>query len=312
MNIPRASIATITGSPFWGLSIQEVLSKWGALGIAYEPMPNIITPFGPAPTGFVLTTANKRSVLWFPSYGMETGRDWKYTQTQEKVYWVLREAGVKILIVGGTSGITESNHTNDEIQPGDFVLPWSFKTREDMRGLPGTDLEVFWPKRDITLTNPFSPGLQTQMVKIAMKYVGGNGFRKIITPNDVRVALVTPESITFETDFDILMWRAIISIASQLEPNKPRIATLHGDCFNPILARALGIQIAYYHLVANFAQGTQQQEIVDTLYPLTLTRFLASVAFEAELMQTLTPVGNENYVHIAPDVFNKSVVEGQT
>lgn len=308
----KAQFASLTGSPFWGKSLQEVVDIWTQKGWKLISNSRPVTIYGPGPLTYLFETKSGRQILWIPGYGSDIGEDWKGRMTQEKLFWVLREAGVKVLLVGGTSGICDFRTDDNAIRPGDMVLPWSFRTSPDHRGLPKTDLEMFWPKLDVTLGEPFCTELSSVVYGQAEKYIG-NGIRRIYTPKDARVALVVPDGITYESNYDIRMWRAINKLISDLEPDEPPVVTLHGDCINPPLARAMGIHLVYYHLVANYAQGLGKG-IVDTLYPLYLREF-PSVAIELEwdLLDHLLNVpdgGNCSCVtgtHIAPEVFNQAV-----
>ncbi|MEZ4634940.1 MAG: hypothetical protein R2856_08210 [Caldilineaceae bacterium] len=73
------------------------------------------------------------AMLWIPSYGMVLGEDWDVRGNFDKLFWVLWQAGVKVLIIGGTSGIADWRRDDDAIHPGDIVLPWSFRTKTTAR-----------------------------------------------------------------------------------------------------------------------------------------------------------------------------------
>ncbi len=85
------------------------------------------------------------------------------------------QAGVRILVAGGNSGTSDWRKGPDAVKTGDLVFPWSFRTLNRYKGLPGTRYEAVFG----------SPG----------------------------------------------------------------------DAINPILARYLGIEMLYYHIVTNIGQG---------------------------------------------------------
>jgi purine nucleoside phosphorylase len=313
---PHAEFASLTGSPFWGMSVQDVSNRWVSWGwkLLGESYPE--TPYGEGPLTLHFETRNGRSVIWIPSYGAKIGEDWLVDQTEHKVFWVMWQAGVKVFIVGGTSGITDFRDQDEAILPGDMVLPWSFDTSPHMRGLPGTPYQTFWPEVDVTLEDPFCTQLRDVIYTEASHYLGENGIRKIHTPKTTRVGLVVPQSITYETDFEIRRWRALNKLMSDMEPNKPPIVTLHGDCVNPILARRLGMHEAYYHLVANWAQGLGNKNIVATLYPLYVETFhRVAIPMEFSLLENMpipdgTACNCVRGTHTAPEVFTKAMSKG--
>jgi hypothetical protein len=313
---PKAEFATLTGSPLWGISVDDFTEQSIRHGWIHMGDHRTMTPYGEGPIVQHFTTHEGRSIIRIPSYGGVAGRDWLIDQTDHKVFWILWQAGVKVLLIGGTSGITDWREPQERIQPGDFVLPWSFRTSLHHRGLPGTPFEIAWPHKDLVLDDPFCTELAHLLNEAAQPYVDKGLLGRIHTPQNARVALVIPDGITFETTYDILMWNAINKMASEMTPNEPPIVTLHGDCVNPVLARLLGIHVAYYHMVANVAQGLPAPEgIVDSLYPLYLQNFLeVALQMEFQLLETMTvPSGQEcaciKSVHTAPEVFIHSMTE---
>lgn len=252
---PKADFATLTGSPFWGFGVEKVIQRFVEAGWTLQLRERLPTPYGDSPLVVHFINDAGRSIIWIPSYGEVVGEDSLYHLNFEKVFWVLWQAGVKVLIVGGTSGIADWRSGEEAVRPGDVVLPWSFRTRPVHRGLPGTQYESMWSKCHFLLGDPFCPDLQEAMAATLQPYVDAGKLRGIRRPEDTRVALVVPDSITFETEYDILQNLAISKTASELQPDRPPVATLHGDCLNPLLARYLGIHVLYYHMVSNYAQG---------------------------------------------------------
>ena len=119
---------------------------------------------------------------------------------------------MKILVAGGNSGSADWRGGPDAIRPGDLVLPWSFRSQSWYRGLPGTPYESVWGSPGIRskeipqpfMGAPFSSRLASLFTELAQKYETSGPLRKIHSQDSVRVAIVHPDSITFETDFDIL------------------------------------------------------------------------------------------------------------
>ena len=315
---PRAEFATLTGSPFWGFGVEEVIRRFVDSGWTLHLQERLPTPYGLSPLVVHFSNDAGRNVIWIPSYGEVVGEDSLYHLNFEKLFWVLWQAGVKVMLVGGTSGIADWRAGEGAVRPGDVVLPWSFRTRPVHRGLPGTEYESMWSKCHFLLGDPFCPDLATTMVETLQPYVQRGELRGVRTPNDTRVALVVPDSITFETEYDILQNLAISRMASELQPDRPPVATLHGDCLNPLLARYLGIHVLYYHMVSNYAQGLLPgEETARDLHHL-YTQVFPEIAIAAELeilanvplpsgaackcTTSLTP---------APPVFSKTLTQPQ-
>jgi len=316
---PRAEFATLTGSPLWGMSTAEVTKAYVALGWEHLGDQRPPTPYGPGPIVQSFRTPSGREVIRIPSYGGTLGRDWLLDRSKERVFWILWQAGVKVLIVGGTSGTADLREGEEAVRPGDLVLPWSFRTSPQHRGLPGTPFETAWPRYDLLMDEPFCSELATLVaVKVQAEYCP-HPFRRVHTPQDTRVALVLFDGITFETSYDILMWAAINQQISALQPDLPPVVTLHGDCVNPVLARLLGIHLLYYHLPSNWAQGLHPEDgIVETLYPLYMNVFpQAALTLEAWMMDSLPiPTGDHCCClaskHSAPAVFSQAMTGSQS
>ncbi|MCK4417940.1 MAG: hypothetical protein KAV99_07205, partial [Candidatus Latescibacteria bacterium] len=308
---PRADIATLTGSPLWGKTIGQVMNFLMGQGFCHRGAERLPTPYGLGPLVQHFESPSGRSVIRIPSYGGVKGEDWQLRNTAWKVFWLLWKAGVKVLIVGGTSGTADWRDREDSVWPGDFVLPWSFRTSPHHRGLPGTPYETSWPRYDLLLNSPFCPELAGILARKVRAEYCPKPFRRVHTPEEVRIALVVPDGITFETTFDILMWVSIAKrISRELQPELPPVVTLHGDCINPVLARLLGIHMLYYHLPSNWAQGLHPEKgITETLYPLYTEVFPEVVLqLEAWMLENLPIPSGEDCCCIsdlrkAPDIF---------
>lgn len=319
---PQAKIASLTGSPLWGLSIDTVAECWEEdFGFTLESKHRYPTPWGKGPELLEFVTQSGRELIWIPSYGGVKGEDWLNNMASEKVFWLLWKAGVRVLIIGGTSGTADTralSGNRNAIEPGDFVLPWSFRTSPRHRGLPGTKYETAWPRNDLLLDEPFCTELSTIVADRVRKLYSPEPFRKVHTPSETRAALVIPSGITFETDFDIAYWMAITHTINRMQPGKPPVVTLHGDCVNPVLARLLGIHVMYYHLPCNWAQSLfPEVGITNTLYPLYEEVYPETVLeLEAWMLSNLPIPEGDNCacvrsLHKAPEVFSKAMTQSK-
>jgi hypothetical protein len=286
---PKATFASITGSPIWGgYNVDGVIGAAKQRGWKLQSSRRLPTPYGESPLVNHFVTPGGRSVMWIPSYGWEQGQDDRLHWAQEKLFWVLWKAGVKVLVIGGNSGSADWRQGDEAIRTGDLVLPWSFRTQSWYRGLPGTMFESVWQNPQLKpgqfpfMGEPFSMNLAKLFVERAKKYQKDGVFRRIHTPAEARAVLVHPDSITFETNFDILMWQNIARSISEREPEKPPVVTLHGDCINPILARLLQIDVLYYHIVSNVAQGLPMTSSLQSDLKKVISRDYARVVLELE------------------------------
>ena len=128
--------------------------------------------------------------------------------------------------------------------------------------------------------------------------------------------MVVPNSITFETEFDIVHWLSIGKTASDLQPHLPPVATVHGDCLNPILVRYLGIHLFYYQMISNYAQGLNPQEetakSIHKLYSKTYPKISTEIEFD--ILENMTiPTGKNckctSSFYKAPSVFSQSLTQ---
>ena len=314
---PKAEIATLTGSPLWGKSVGQVMDYLIGQGFCHRSAERYLTPYGSGPEVHHFISSTGRDLLWIPSYGGIKGEDGLLRRAMEKVFWLLWQARVKVLIVGGTSGTADWRDSEEAVRPGDFVLPWSFRTSGNHRGLPGTPYETSWPRYDLLLDDPFCPVLAKMVAEKVRADYCPQPFRQVHTPQEVRATLIVPDGITFETTYDILMWVVINrQISEKLQPKLPPVISLHGDCVNPVLARLLGIHVLYYHLPCNWAQGLHPEVgITETLYPLYEGAYPdAILELEAWMLENLpVPTGKScsciRDLHISPEVFSKAMTQ---
>lgn len=280
---PKAEIATLTAGP-----LSKVAEGLAQHGFERHGEGRVNTPYKLGPLVQHFISPGGRSVIRIPNYGGVQGESRHLSM--EATAWILWKAGVKILIVGGTSGVADWRTDEVAVHPGDMVFPWSFRTStKEHGGLPGTEFENSWPEYDLLLDAPFCTGLQAVMAEKAQEYVAQGLIGKVVTPQDTRVALVIARSFTFETDYDILICLAISRcISNLLQPDRPPVITLHGDCWNPVLIRNMGIHLAYWHFPVNYAQGLGTDSLIESLHGLSKNFVEIALDFEPWLLDNLT------------------------
>ena len=115
---PLAEFATFTGSPLWGYGVDGVIERAEGQGWKAARRERLNTPYGLSPLVVHFVTSTERDVLWIPSYGEVVGEDSLYHLNFEKSFWVLWQAGVKVMLVGGTSGIADWRSGRRGYSPG--------------------------------------------------------------------------------------------------------------------------------------------------------------------------------------------------
>ena len=260
---PRAAFATLGGSPTWGLGdrFHELAADQGhaRLGVHRPP-----TPYGLGPQVEHYRAPGGREFLRVPTYGQVVDEDPQLHASEWKTFWLLWQAGVRVLLVGGTSGSCDwrrSASAVEGVRPGDLVLPRSYLTRDTMpTGLPGTELEFCLPRQVAIMDDPFCPALAESLRERAAaafprlhgpeagvvlnRRLAGNGFESLAT---CRVLETTGRQIG--------------------------MPIITGDCVSPVLARVCGMHLAYYHVVANWGTGLEPEDptlTLDRLYMQTL------------------------------------------
>ncbi len=282
---PRADFASLTGSPFWGLSIDEVVSRIKRRGWTHNSGARILTPYGMGPLVHHFTTPSGRDVIWIPAYGVIEGEKMFGPVQIHKAYWLLWQAGVRVLLIGGTSGTNDWRDPAGEatVRPGDFIVPWSFYPDRDMPGtLPGTEMATGYLPNFAFLKDPFCLTLGRILADKARAELAPHPFPRVHEPSQVKVSLRNPYLGTFETEFETAVWRTTTRLVSEDEAF-PHVM-IHGDCISPVLARRMGIHLGYYHIAVNWVEGhpATQEAITDTLDRLYLD-VLPQVCLEMEL-----------------------------
>lgn len=269
---PRAAIATISGSPLWGLGDRFLAfaAERGSrlLGVHRPP-----TPYGPGPQLEHYESANGRPFLRIPSYGMVAGEDWLERRAEWKVFWLLWQAGVRVLVVGGTSGTCDWRDSADAVLPGDLVVPWSYISLDAMpTGLPGTELESVLAERVPLMADPFCPSL-ARAFSDEVGRLQPAPFRRV-HGQDARVILNRWHYGAFESVAQAMLLRHFgQSVGSPV---------ITGDCVSPPLARVCGMHVLYYHVASNWAEGLRPQDLTWTLDQM-YTDQLPTVIGELEL-----------------------------
>jgi purine nucleoside phosphorylase len=269
---PRATIATITGSPLWGLGdrFPELAEQRGFKLVGTHRLP---TPYGVGPQLEHYTTPDGRPVLRIPSYGMVRAEDWILRKAEWKVFWLLWQAGVRVLMVGGTSGTCDWREGEDAVRPGDMVLPWSFISFDAMpSGLPGTTLESTLAEHVPLMSEPFCPSL-ARVWAGEVSSLQHSPFRRI-HDQDARVLLNRWHYGAFESVGQAMLLRHFGQSVG--------CPVITGDCVSPPLARVCGMHMLYYHVPSNWAEGLRPQNLTSTLDQLYVER-LPGVIGELEL-----------------------------
>src|SRR5262249_44802397 len=100
---PRAAIATLGGSPTWGLGdrFHEIAAEQGHARVGVH-RPRTRSGLGPRVGPY--RTPRGRTFLRSPTCGQVVGEAPLLRASEWKTFWILWQAGVRVLLVGGTSG----------------------------------------------------------------------------------------------------------------------------------------------------------------------------------------------------------------
>lgn len=283
---PAATVATLGGSPTWGLGdgFAEFAARLGHVQVGvFRPA----TPYGLGPQVEHYRTPGGRAFLRIPTYGQVAGEDPVLHASEWKTFWILWRAGVRVLLVGGTSGSCDWRRglgDEEAVRPGDLVLPASYLTRDAMpTGLPGTELEFCLPRQVAIMDDPFCPALAAALREAAGRLPGFR-FRRIHGPEAGVVLNRWLAGNGFESR----------AMCRELEVFGRQAGTpvITGDCASPVLARVCGMHLAYYHVVANWGTGLEPEDptlTLDRLYMETLPSVAAT--FELGLLGRLEEPG---------------------
>ncbi|WP_199286340.1 phosphorylase family protein, partial [Pseudogemmobacter humi] len=120
MEIPQVDFALIGGSANWGIAFPEDLDAPGVRVVARDL--SFATPYGDSPEwkllefdGAVTVDGRARRALYVFSHGW--GVEAIDHRAHQKVFWLLREAGVRRIVSSSTSG-----SLNRAVLAGDLVI----------------------------------------------------------------------------------------------------------------------------------------------------------------------------------------------
>lgn len=290
-NGPRAAYASLTGSPWWGMRLVEIVDAFRQRGWRHNFSERVPTPYGLGPQLNHFTTPEGRDIIWIPSYGMVPDEEFFTPEMERRAFWLLWQAGVKLLFIGGTSGTVDWRDplAEETVRPGDLVIPWSFYREHLIAGtLPGTDMATGFLPRISLMGDPFCTVLSRKLAEKANDELVPHPFRRVHHPDTVKVSIHPPFGRgSFETDFEVLTWRLLTKLLSA-EEGFPHVL-IFGDVLSPVLARLTGMHLVYYHIPSNWAQGhpatrTQLTESLDDFYLRVLPQ--ACIALEASALET--------------------------
>jgi hypothetical protein len=271
---PRALAATLGGSPTWGLG-DRFHAFAGERGHARLGVHRPRTPYGAGPQVEHYRTRSGREFLRIPTYGQVVGEDPLLHASEWKTFWILWKAGVRVLVVGGTSGSCDwrrSARDEEAVRPGDLVLPRSYLTRDAMpAGLPGTELEFCLPRQVAIMDDPFCPALAETIRGEAVRLPGFR-FRRVHGPEAGVVLNRWLAGNGFES---LAMCRELEAVGRSIG-----MPVITGDCVSPVLARVCGMHLAYYHVPSNWGTGLEPEDptiALDRLYLETLPSVAATL-----------------------------------
>jgi purine nucleoside phosphorylase len=268
---PHAEFATLGGSPTWGLG-EHFAEFAAARGYTRLGLFRPLTPYGTGPQVEHYRGPRGRPFLRIPSYGQVVDEDPQLRASEWKTFWILWKAGVRVLLVGGTSGSCDWRRSladEDAVRPGDLVLPKSYLTRDTMpMGLPGTELEFCLTRQVAIMDDPFCPPLAETLRALAPPHT----FRRLHGPE----ANVVLNRWLAGNGFESLATCRMLEVLGR----QTGMPVITGDCVSPVLARVCGMHLAYYHVVANWGTGLEPEDptiSLNRLYMETLPAIAATL-----------------------------------
>jgi len=223
--IPKASFAIIGGSSTFSIDFPEEV---GASGIEIiDSNLTFETPFGESPRFKLFTILDhkneKKRGLTCKMHGWRPKVD--RGESSSRVFWVLKEAGVKKIIAEG--GVGSINHL---LNPRDIIIPTDFIDFTCRKGLSLVGEHL------LIMRQPICPQIHAALLSSAQKYHPGRVF-------DRGIYIVT-EGPRFESCAEVSMIRQFG-------------ADVVGQSLSPevYLARDIGACYAGVYLVVNYAEG---------------------------------------------------------
>ncbi|PKM76501.1 MAG: phosphorylase [Firmicutes bacterium HGW-Firmicutes-15] len=239
MNIPACDLALIGGSSTLSVNLPEELNldyvKMMETGLVFP------TPFGSSPEfKFMLlkTDDGDKKVLSCRMHGWRSGVS--RADASRQVFWVLKEAGVKKVLVEG--GVGAVNHL---LRPRDLVIPhdyMDFSVRKDV-GLGDRHLLI--------MRDSMCPSMRKIIFSLGEEQWQGRVFDRSI--------YVNTDGRHFESPAEINLFKmAGADVVGQ------------SLCPEVYLAREIGACYAGVYLVVNYAEGIvspwQHQELAEIYY----------------------------------------------
>lgn len=227
--IPKVLYCHIGGSGTWGTEFPEDLNLEGVRLLERDM--EFETPFGvTAPMklfeidGSLTADHEPRKVFYVAFHGWKGLSPYNDTPS-ERIFWVLREAGVRYILADGSGG-----GVNKLLEPGDLICPDDFLDLTKRISYVGKFSPYSIRMRDIVC-----PDLHDILVEEAKK-----DFRRVFKTGVYAVA----EAPRFETAAEIrLMGLAGADICGQ---------TMVPEA---VLARAIGAHYASIYIISNYAEG---------------------------------------------------------
>lgn len=241
-SIPQAEFAVIGGSGTFSINFPDDLEQAGVQVITTGLVFN--TPFGESPP-FKLFALDKKKVLTVRMHGWRSGTS--RALASQQVFWVLREAGVKMIIAeGGVGSINRLLRPRDLLVPSDYL---DLSMRKDV-GLGGEYLLI--------MRQPVCPRIRRELVTAAEENVGPG--RRVF---DCGVYAVT-DGRHFESPAEVAMLgRLGADVVGQ------------SMCPEVYLAREIGACYGRLDIVSNYAEGVvgewDYHELEDIFYNEALT-----------------------------------------
>lgn len=236
-SVPRAEFAVIGGSGTFSINFPDDLGQAGIQAVAsglFFP-----TPFGESPP-FKLFTLDEKKVLTVRMHGWRSGVSRAIASQQ--VFWVMREAGVKVIIAeGGVGSINRLLRPRDLLVSSDYL---DFSMRKDV-GLGGEHLLI--------MRQPVCPRIRRELVTAAEKNLQPG--RRVF---DCGVYAVT-DGRHFESPAEVaMMSRLGADIVGQ------------SMCPEVYLAREIGACYGRLDIVSNYAESVAGEwdyhELEDIFY----------------------------------------------
>jgi hypothetical protein len=295
---PPAEVASLTGSILIGSPIAETVARFEDCGWRLLSQKRVPTPYGLGPLAHVFRTPSGRNAMWIPFYGHVLGRGRENDIYPKDTFWILREAGVKVIVCGSVHGTADWRSDSERIRPGDVVFPWSFwRQYNQPADLPGTMVGGLYPNLAL-MGDAYCRLLGEQLAVKIEQDLTPVPLRKVHRPSEVHAFAISPVGggMTWETDAETNVWRRLMRMVSE-DGEKPLVTIFGGTGVNPMLARKIGAHLVHYHVCTDDAHGIAKtsDEVVahiDRLYRTDLPPVIPRL--EAEFIDGLAVPGDDD------------------